>query len=415
MKKLSILTSLLLGIFLFAACDADRDDNPVLDLSKPQQPIKLNTPTFAGGFYDLQNTDTIFFGCTAPAYGFPATVTYALEVSIDEDMTKPTRLTTTYYTNGMNVASRELAIGVTKQMMDKKGLKQDDFPVQLPIYVRVHAFIDGVEGSETYSNVVKFNKVKTGFALPDVEMPEQLYVMGDFTENNWEKAVPTAPVNGATGTHWRIAWINKNGVSISPVKGPSNFADDYITPSYNCKTTGFKVDENGKVTADTEGWYLMIIESKCDNDKRTIQLTFTMEPAEVWLIGTSIANPDAKNSDPSGKDGIFAKDDKEKGIVANCWKEKELRENFTTYVKFETPTDMKGEFVSPVLTSAVDGDGGTRAYVKVKSFDWWKTEFFVFEKKIVYRGNGGDQERVNGYVGQKVRLKFSDDTGELKK
>lgn len=413
MKKLSILTSLLVGIFLFAACDADRDDNPVLDLSKTQDPIHLNTPTFAGGFYDLQNTDTIFFASTVPNYGFPATVTYALQVSIDEDMSNPTRLTTTYSKNGMQVASREVAIGVTKQMMDKKGLKQEDFPVELPIYMRVHAYIDGVEGSETYSNIVKFNKVKTGFALPDVEMPEQLFVMGDFTENDWEKAVPTIPVNGATSIHWRIAWINGNGVMTSPVMGPANWSDDYITVTYKSKTAGFKIDDNGKITADNEGWYLMVIESKCDNDKRTMELTFSFDKAEVWLIGTSIVNPEAIGKD--GTIGIYGKDDAENGIVANCWKEKDLRENFTDYVKFETPTTMNGEFVSPPLTSAVDGDGGTRAYVKVKTYDWWKSEFFVFEKKIVYRGNGGDQERVNGYVDQRVRLKFSDDTGELKK
>lgn len=413
MKKLSILTSLLVGIFLFAACDADRDDNPVLDLSKTQDPIHLNTPTFAGGFYDLQNTDSIFFASTVPNYGFPATVTYALQVSIDEDMSNPTRLTTTYSKNGMQVASREVAIGVTKQMMDKKGLKQEDFPVELPIYMRVHAYIDGVEGSETYSNIVKFNKVKTGFALPDVEMPEQLFVMGDFTENDWEKAVPTIPVNGATSIHWRIAWINGNGVMTSPVMGPANWSDDYITVTYKSKTAGFKIDDNGKITADNEGWYLMVIESKCDNDKRTMELTFSFDKAEVWLIGTSIVNPEAIGKD--GTIGIYGKDDAEKGIVANCWKEKDLRENFTDYVKFETPTTMNGEFVSPPLTSAVDGDGGTRAYVKVKTYDWWKSEFFVFEKKIVYRGNGGDQERVNGYVDQRVRLKFSDDTGELKK
>lgn len=413
MKQLSILTTLLVGLLLFAACDADRDDNPVLDLSKTQDPIHLNTPTFAGGFYDLQNTDTIFFASTVPNYGFPATVTYALQVSIDEDMSNPTRLTTTYSKNGMKVASREVAIGVTKQMMDKKGLKQEDFPVELPIYMRVHAYIDGVEGSETYSNIVKFNKVKTGFALPDVEMPEQLFVMGDFTENNWEKAVPTIPVNGATSIHWRIAWINGNGVMTSPVKGPANYADDYITVTYKSKTAGFAIDENGKITTDAEGWYLMVIESKCDNDKRTMELSFSFETPEIWLIGTSIANPDAVGLD--GTKGIYAKDDAANGIVANCWNEKVLRENFTEYVKFETPTTMDGEFVSPPLTSAVDGDGGTRAYVKVKSYDWWKSEFFVFEKKIVYRGNGGDQERVNGYVDQRVRLKFSDDTGELKK
>jgi len=97
-----------------------------------------------------------------------------------------------------------------------------------------------------------------------------------------------------------------------------------------------------------------------------------------------------------------------------CWSEERLRNEKEQYVKFSTPTEMKGEFVSPELSSPVSGDGGTRAYVKVKTLDWWKSEFFVFDKKIVYRGNGGDQERVNGNVGQRVHLNFLDDTGELK-
>lgn len=405
MKKLSILTSLLVGVFLVTACDADRDDNPVIDLTKEQTPITLNTPVFANGTYDLTNTDSIVFYCTVPNYGFPATVTYSIQLSLDEDMSKPTYLTTTYSNNKMTVAGKELAIATTKQMMDKQGKKQEDFPVETPVYLRIHAYLDGVQATETFSNIVKLNNVKTKFALPDVEMPEQLYVMGKFTDNDWEKAVPTTPVNGATNVHWRIAWIDSNGVLTSPVKGPANYADDYITISYNTKTAGFDVDADGKITTANEGWYLMIIESKSDNDKRTMDLTFSFSEPEVWLIGTSIVNPDA---------GIYGKDDAEKGIVANCWNESDLRNNFTQYVKFEKPTDMKGEFVSPELTSAVDGDGGTRAYVKVKNYEWWKSEFFVFNKEIVYRGNGGDQERVNGAVGQKVHLKFSDDTGELK-
>jgi UDP-3-O-acyl-N-acetylglucosamine deacetylase len=267
-------------------------------------------------------------------------------VSIDEDMSNPTRLTTTYSKNGMKVASREVAIGVTKQMMDKKGLKQEDFPVELPIYMRVHAYIDGVEGSETYSNIVKFNKVKTGFALPDVEMPEQLFVMGDFTENNWEKAVPTIPVNGATSIHWRIAWINGNGVMTSPVMGPANWSDDYITVTYKSKTAGFKIDDNGKITADNEGWYLMVIESKCDNDMRTMELTFSFDKAEVWLIGTSIVNPEA-----IGKDGTIEQDAPRKFI--NIDKPIEITDPSGAYVKIESAEeadyDLTIDFGSHVL------------------------------------------------------------------
>lgn len=386
----------MLGALLLVACKADRDSNPVINLSSPQQPIHLNTPTFANATYDFDNTTEIEMTCTAPAYGFPATVTYAVELSLDADMSRANTLATTYSNNKMMVDASELAIATTKQLMDKQSKKQDDFPITVPVYLRIHAYIDGVQGSETYSNIVKLNAVKTKFALPDVVVPEAFYVNGKFTGNNWENAVPSAPVNSNTSTHWRICWVDENGIQTSPTKAAPNYADDYITATYKCNTAGFTVDADGVIKTTTPGWYLMLIDGKVDNDKRTIELTFSFDTPEVWLIGTSIINAEA-------------------GITSdNCWTEKELRENFTEYVKFETPTTMDGEFVSPKLTSPVDGDGGTRAYVKVRTYEWWKTEFFVFNKLIVYRGNGGDQERVNGAVGQRVHFKFSDDTGEIK-
>ena len=35
-----------------------------------------------------------------------------------------------------------------------------------------------------------------------------------------------------------------------------------------------------------------------------------------------------------------------------------------------------------------------RMCVNFGGYDWWKVEFIVLDGKIVYRGNGGDQERV---------------------
>lgn len=403
MKKFSILASLILGALLFTACEADRDSNPTIDLSKPQAAIHLNTPTFAIGTYDFDMTDAIEMTCTAPSYGFPATVTYAIQLSLDADMTRPNTLSTTFSNNKMEVTAKELAIATTKQLMDKQGKKQDDFPIEVPVYIRVHAYIAGVAGSETYSNIVKLNKVKTKFALPDVVVPDAFFVNGKFTGNDWEKSVASAPVNGNTSTHWRICWVDENGIQTSPVKGAPNYADDYITATYKCNTNGFTVDADGVVKATTPGWYLMLMDVKVDSDKRTMEISFEFDVPEVWLIGTSIVNEAAD----------IAKDDSDPSKVS-CWSEKRLRDEKAEYCKFTTPTTMDGEFVSPKLTSKVDGDGGTRAYVKVRTYEWWKSEFFVFNKQIVYRGNGGDQERVNGAVGQRVHFKFSDDTGELK-
>jgi hypothetical protein len=37
----------------------------------------------------------------------------------------------------------------------------------------------------------------------------------------------------------------------------------------------------------------------------------------------------------------------------------------------------------------------------------------VFDKKIIYRGPAGDQDRVEGYAGQKIHLNFGNETGYI--
>ena len=405
MKKLSIIFPLLVGAFLMVACETDRDDNPTIDLSKKQEAITLNIPTFANSTYDLANTDSVTLTCTAPNYGFPATTTYVVQLSIDEDMSNPSELTTTYYLNRMVVPGREIAMATTKQMINKKGLKQEDFPVETAAYLRIRAFIEGTPETETLSNIVKLNKIKTKFALPDVTMPDSMFVIGTFTDNDWKKSVKTIQVNNSTQNHWRMVWMDSKGVRLSPIQGEPNFSDNMITPIHVCNTTGFKVSSDGVVTAEKPGWYVMLIEGTGNNEKRQLTLTYRFYEATVWLIGPSLTNA-------LGDD------------IKDCWTEKGLRDNYTDYVKFTTPTTMDGVFVSPPLVGNVTGDdGGVRAYVSIK-WDWWQTEFMAYpndkdrtsSKRIIkYRGNGDEVKPfVDGIQGQRVYLNFSNDTGEIK-
>ena len=403
MKKLSIIFSLMVSVFFMVACDADRDDNPVIDLSKTQEPITLNTPTFANSTYDLANTDSVTLTCTAPSYGFPATVTYVIQISIDSDMSDPSELTTTYYQNKMIVPGKEIAMATTKQMIKKKGLKQEDFPVETPAYIRIRAYIAGTPETETTSNIVKLNKVKLNFALPDVVMPDSLFVIGTFNDNDWEKAVKTIQVNNSTQNHWRMVWLDKRGVRLSPIKGEPNFDDNMITPVYKCNTLGFYVSNDGLVTTDTPGWYIMLVEGVGNNEKRQLTLTYRFYEANVWLIGPAL-------EDVLGDD------------IKDFWVEKTLRTNYTDYVKFTVPTTMNGQFVSPPLPGDTEADdGGVRAYVSIK-WDWWQTEFMAYPKDrtssscvIKYRGNGDEVKPfVSASKGQRIYLNFSDDTGEIK-
>ena len=78
--------------------------------------------------------------------------------------------------------------------------------------------------------------------------------------------------------------------------------------------------------------------------------------------------------------------------------------------KFTIPTTEDGVFESPAFAA----DAELRMCVSVDGFDWWKSEFMVFDGKIEYRGRGIDQNRVNVKAGQKVTLNFTAGTGEIK-
>jgi hypothetical protein len=56
-------------------------------------------------------------------------------------------------------------------------------------------------------------------------------------------------------------------------------------------------------------------------------------------------------------------------------------------------------------------DAELRICVALPNIDWWNSEFIVLDGKIVYRGRGGDQERVNVTAGGKVTLNFETGTG----
>ena len=78
---------------------------------------------------------------------------------------------------------------------------------------------------------------------------------------------------------------------------------------------------------------------------------------------------------------------------------------------FSVPEGKDGEFVSP----AFKAEDEIRVCVHPKeAIDWWRMEFMVFDGKIVFRGNDGDQERVKGQTGQKLYLNFTEGTGSIK-
>ena len=67
LKKINILTSILVATALLTACEDDRDSNPTI-----QEPTTfvLNTPANATyNVYDLNQSKNIELTCTQPDYG----------------------------------------------------------------------------------------------------------------------------------------------------------------------------------------------------------------------------------------------------------------------------------------------------------------------------------------------------------
>ena len=375
MKKVNILASLFAGLLMFSACEADRDSNPVY-----QEPTKfvLNTPAYVNTVYDLEYSTSLELTCSQPDYGFTAATYYAVQVSLTEDFSSFEELSTQYTTAKMNVDASELAVAATN-MKVAEGALEEDFPMIAPLYIRLRAYINESMG-EIISNTISLTNVKLYFALPPIELPTKLYLIGDFCNWNWDNAPEMIPLHdGTTGTFWRMVYV-KGGLKFNTKTswngGEVGFVGCTTLDNFNAGIS----DAGGNIGIANEGWYLIVIRSKVNGRKIDYTVEFN-EPA-VWLIGNAT------------------------GAGDNAWKE--LLEGW----KFEVPATADGYFISPAF--AAGHAEGARAYVKVDGFDWWKSEFMVFDGKLEYRGVGGDQDHVPVEAGQKLYLNFSTDKGEIK-
>jgi len=385
MKKYIKSTLLMLcGLCLFTACSDDNDSNPVI--TEPTEFV-LNAPANANNQLDLASSETITLTCSQPNYGFPAATTYNVYVATEADMSDAQLMEINAKAPKLELDAAVLASTLTTMMLEK-GKTEEDFPMTMPIYFQAEAVITATTGaayeaSRIKSNVVSLNNVALEFSLPPVELPAELYIVGNFCGWNWDNAVTTAPVYEAKHIQWHMVYIDDSGIKFNTATawdgGEVGFAGITVDPESELGDE--IIDGGGNIASSKPGWYLMIITMSVEG--RDIKYSVKFNKPQVWLMGTITPNAD--------------------------WKE--LEEG----CMFEVPATADGEFVSPAFTNDVSGNGGARAYVKVPGYDWWKSEFIVGldGDKISYRGAGGDQDRVDGKAGQKFYLNFSNDTGRI--
>lgn len=388
MKKI-LKSSLLLfaGLCSFTACDDDNSENPVLQTPTT---FVLNTPSLAtNGVYDLANSTSLELTCSQPDYGFPAKTAYTVEMSLNSDMSNSASLSSASTSARIDADAAEMASTLTTLALNA-GKTEADFPLTIPVYVRVNAVAkdylnNDIAGSAIASNIVKLNSVRLLYSLPPVSVPDNLYITGNFNGWSWETALTMTQVNGAPEIFWHMVYIDGSGIKFNTAKAwdGNQVGFSGITVNASSELGGeIKEGSDGNIVSSTPGWYLMIVSTSVSGRSIVYDVTFN-KPA-VYLMGPV--------------------------TIAGTWDELQAD------AVFEVPTTADGNFVSPAFNASVPGgDGdGVRAYVKAPGFDWWKSEFMVFDNKISYRGTGGDQSRVAGSKGQKLYLNFTKETGEIK-
>lgn len=207
---------------------------------------------------------------------------------------------------------------------------------------------------------------------------EQLYIIGNFCDWNFDNAIKMVPLFDNEDVQWHIVYIDNSEIFIK--NGNVNIIDNIkIDPSSECKDV-IKIN-NGGISSIKEGWYLLILKKLHVSSSKSEYMA-TINTPDVRLIGPAMGDNSYENSAP-----------------------------------FSIPESPYDLFVSPATKATSGNDGDCiRMFVNIPGVNWWKSEFIIGidGNKISYRGSGGDQDRVGCEDNQHIYLNFNNDTGELK-
>ena len=196
-------------------------------------------------------------------------------------------------------------------------------------------------------------------------MPETMHIIGnDFGNWDWtaETVVEMTPVNGASGIFWAVRYMTTATEFKFCAKREWN--GDFTGLGEN---TGFVTPNNNQVEA--AGLYLIVVDL---NGAGKVAVS----PAAVCGLGDAFGGWDATNG---GQVAMTVNEDGTASIAATA-------------------------------------DGLLRAFAKIDGVDAWKSEFSVFDGKIVYRGNAGDfsaENAVSLTAGQTVTFNFNAGTATI--
>lgn len=185
MKKLSIFFAALATMMGFTACDAD--DDPVWQVPTPGSFV-LNTPPMADETFVFTEGDdqAIEFTVSQPNYGFIASVTYGIQVDIDEQYKAKDENGQVMHTDPVTIAPEQptpAKIVVSSQQIaealcELRGIESKDAWVQIdpiPVKVRATAIVGDIEKTYIESNWITLKAVQGWDAIKE---PGFIYFVG---------------------------------------------------------------------------------------------------------------------------------------------------------------------------------------------------------------------------------------------
>jgi hypothetical protein len=216
----------------------------------------------------------------------------------------------------------------------------------------------------------KFSASATMGDIIEPTYPEKLFMVGDAYRGwpgEWlNVANELIPVNGTEGHFWTVVYLKQGGFKFSPVL---DWNGDFGIAESNSNTEGEYTKGSNNINVTAEGYYQIYV--------NLVDGKISITQPQVILKG------DAANGgwESSMTTDAFTVDNANKILISKPFANNDAAE--------------------------------LRICVVLPGIDWWRSEFIVLNGKIVYRGNGGDQERVSVNAGGKVTLNFDAGTGVI--
>lgn len=380
MKKIykSLLLAVIAAVPFLTSCKDDNGSNPTLSMPST---FVLNTPEFsANNVYDLPAASAINLTTNQPDYGgWPAAVTYAVQLSLDgSEAGEWNELATTYTSTKISVN----AATVNAAVLDMYRAVNDDKDPEgvMPLYIRLRAFLaeTGEHFGEAFSNVVSV-KVLSYDTPSDVTLPTAIYVCGNSIADAWSTWKPLAPVFGREGRFYTMIYNGGDGFKWG-YKPNDWFGYDLIN-EWDNQVDGLEITaaSDGNIVFSQAGWYVLKFVTKVVGDKVNVKLTVT--PGAAGVIGAAV-------------DG-------------GSWSAVAL-----------TPPADKSEWTFSDFT----GSGELRAFITVPDEDWWRTEFTIYNGELFWRTmdipqnwaeNVGEDYSVAVGSGKTLKVNFDRNTGSV--